>query len=272
MSAKWQYISSRANPLVVSVSKLGDKKHRREQGLFRFDGVKLFCEAVQRGAPIKYVLVRESSQDICATVEGLGVSEGLYILSDPAFERVTEENAPEGIVTVCEVLGNIRRLGASDAASVDHECALVLESLRDAGNLGTVVRTAGAFGVDVLYMTSDCADLYNPKTVRGAMGALFTQSIVIVDSAAELALELRRQGTHTYAAALHKDAELLGRADLPTGCAIFIGNEGHGLTEGTVDACDSCLLIPMQEGAESLNAAVAASVCMWELTSHRRRT
>lgn len=271
MAEKWQYVSSRSNPIVVNISKLKDKKYRREQGLFRLDGIKLFSEAVSRRAPVKYVFVRESARDrLCPAVEESGTNAALYVLADPAFERITEENAPEGIVTVCAELPNISELDAREAANRTGNTALVLESVRDAGNIGTVIRTADAFGIDTLIFSTDCADLYNPKTVRGAMGALFTQNIIVTPSISELVKELQNLGTYTCAAALHKDAVLLGSTDLPERTAIFVGNEGHGLSGETIDACDTCLLIPMSEGAESLNAAVAAAVCMWELGGRRK--
>ena len=139
-----------------------------------------------------------------------------------------------------------------------------LESIRDPGNLGTLIRSSVAFGVDVLVISSDCADLYNSKTLRAAMGTVFKQNIIIVDDMSTAANEMSRYSRKTYAAAWAKDAELLGRCELSTRDCIIVGNEGHGLSQKTIDACDDKILIPMTPNAESLNAAIAASVCMWE--------
>lgn len=272
MEKKWQYVSSRSNPTVVSVSKLKDKKYRRELGLFRFDGIKLFSEAVRRGAPIECVLTCETaSESVRRAVEESNISADLYTLSEPAFERITDERSPEGIVTVCGKLPNIAEMTESEAAQQMGNTALVLESVRDAGNIGTIMRTADALGVDTLILTADCADIYNSKTVRGAMGALFTQNIIIVDSAEKLACEMKKIGIFTCAAALHREARTLGSIEFPPRAAIFVGNEGHGLAETTVDACDIALLVPMREGAESLNAAVAAAICAWELCGRNNK-
>ena len=132
--------------------------------------------------------------------------------------------------------------------------------------MGTVIRTAFAFGIDWLILSGDCADLYNPKVLRGAMGTLFSQRILRVDDLAACVEQMRASGRRVYAAALDQSAVQLGsfafgRAD----CAV-IGNEGHGLSPRMLQACCEKVYIPMAGNAESLNASVAASVLMWEMT------
>ena len=268
MSIQWQYISSKSNALVVRLAKLKDKKYRRAEHLFRFDGIKLFEEAVTCGAPIEYVLVSENACDKYKTaVEESGIDAKLVLLSDDVFEKLTDEISPEGIITVCAELDNITK--AFDLGALVNETkngtTLILESVRDVGNMGTIIRTAKAFAIDTLVVSSDCADLYNPKTVRGAMGALFTQKIVQVDDICHLIQSMRENDSRVFAAALQRDAKKLGSFELQLGDAILVGNEGHGLSSEAINACDECIYIPMQAGSESLNAAIAASVCMWEL-------
>lgn len=222
---------------------------------------------MQKGAPVRYVLLRESAVDrLKGDVErelyGLDAEVMLYIVGDDAFDRLTDEQAPEGIITVCAELDNICEGGASE---VTGDRVLMLESVRDTGNMGTIIRSAVAFGIDTLVVSSDCADLYNSKTVRAAMGALFKQRIVIVDSVPNTVNELRGCGRRVFAAALSGDAKTLGSFALERGDVILIGNEGHGLSEAAIDACDARLYIPMESDAESLNAGIAASICMWEL-------
>ncbi len=250
------------------MAKLKEKKYRRAEGLFRFDGIKLFSEAVEKGASIEYVFVMESASDaVKLAVKNSGLTSVTYLLSDEAFAKLTDEQAPEGVVTVCQNLKNVNMSSDTQALARDAQGAttLILESVRDTGNLGTVIRTAKAFSIDRLIISSDCADLYNPKTVRAAMGALFSQEIVEVDDVAALIANMRSEGSRVYAAALQSDAKALGSIELKMGDAIVIGNEGHGLSGAVIDACDECLYIPMEAGSESLNASVAASVCMWEL-------
>lgn len=266
--AEWQYISSKSNSLVVRIAKLRDKKYRKSEGLFRFDGIKLFSEAVQNNAPIRYVFVSESaSERFVAEVEGSNIDAMLYILSDDVFSKLTDEQAPEGIISVCENLSNVTKAEDLDslASNLKENSLLMLESIRDAGNMGTILRSAKAFGISALIISSDCADLYNPKTVRAAMGALFTQRIVVVDDIAGTIESFRKNGNRVFAAALEREAKKLGSFELRKGDIILIGNEGHGLSKETVNACDECVYIPMESGSESLNASIAASVCMWEL-------
>ena len=266
--AEWQYISSKSNALIVRMAKLKDKKYRKNEELFRFDGIKLFHEAVQNGAPVRYVFVSESAIDrFKAEVEKSNIDAMLYTVSDDAFAKLTDEQAPEGIITVCENLASITKCSDYGALASDlkGKSILMLESVRDAGNMGTILRSAKAFGIDALVVSFDCADLYNPKTIRAAMGALFTQRIVVVDSVVNTVMAFRKENTRVFAAALEREAKRLGSIELQRGDVILIGNEGHGLARETIDACDECLYIPMESGSESLNASIAASVCMWEL-------
>ena len=268
MSFEWQYISSKSNSLLVRISKLKDKKYRKAEGLFRLDGIKLFCEAAEAGAPIECVFVALSvSEKYCRRVEEYSLNAKCYTVADEVFSKLTDELSPEGIVTVCRELDNIKKPEsyAALAKKALGGTVLLLASVRDAGNMGTIIRSAKAFGIDNLIISSDCADLYNSKTVRGAMGALFTQSIAVVDDVASAITSLREGGFCVYGAALQRGARKLGSFELKKTDAIVIGNEGHGLSDAEIAACNECLYIPMEEGSESLNAGVAASVCMWEL-------
>ena len=194
-------------------------------------------------------------------------SSKVYSLSDEVFAKLTDEKSPEGVVTVCAYLENV--VSTNDyralADNVKGGTTLILESVRDAGNLGTIIRTAKAFSIDNLIISSDCADVYNPKTVRAAMGALFAQKIIEVNSIPEVIEAIKSNGSRVYAAALKSDAKKLGSFELELGDAIVIGNEGHGLSQETINSANECLFIPMEQGSESLNASIAASICMWEL-------
>ena len=274
MAFEWQYIASKSNPLVVRLGKLKDKKYRKEESLFRFDGIKLFCEAVQNNVELEYVIISEAdSEKNRQIVEGklasVGILPKLLVLSADAFDKLTEEKSPEGIICVAKYLDKLHKVGKIEMLSEGSEAEkmriLMLESIRDAGNLGTIIRCARAFAVDCLIISSDCADIYNSKTIRAAMGALFTQNIIVTDSIAEAVCDLRSMGCRVFAAALDKDAKELGSFELKEGDAILIGNEGHGLTREAIEACNESIFIPMEESSESLNAAIAASVCMWEL-------
>lgn len=268
-----EVITSRQNRIVVDTVKLGEKKARESAGLFRFDGVKLLEEALLKGVAIKRILLCRSKAD--AILQRIGAYEdklegaAVSVIEDSVFSKVSEESAPEGVICVAEFpRRHVRRAGAEELSGVAKDKSrrvLLLESVRDPGNMGSVMRSAAAFGVDTMAISRDCADVYNPKTVRGAMGALFKMNIFVFEDIKEAIECLRSNGRKVYAAALDKSAVRLDEVSFDKGDAVVIGNEGHGLTPETVSACDKSLYIPMEEGSESLNAAIAASVIMWNM-------
>ena len=268
-----EIITSRQNRIVVDAVKLCEKKTRESLRLFRFDGCKLFEEALEKDVEIVRVLLGESkSKELLAKVETKKDKLGeavVSVLSDDVFSKVSEENAPEGIICIAKYPPNHVRTASCEelectASDIKHRIVL-LESVRDPGNMGTIIRSAAAFGVDTLVISRDCADIYNPKTVRGAMGALFKMNILVFDDITQAINLLRKCGRKVYAAALDKTAVRLNEVAFEPSDTVIVGNEGHGLSEKTVSACTRSLYIPMEEGSESLNAAIAASLIMWNM-------
>ena len=276
MIVSQEKITSRHNRLVVETGKLGDRRERSARKQFRLDGVKLFAEAVEKGVTVDRVLIAESrAQRMLAVLEERGGCRALenasvHILADEVFAKVSEEQAPEGIVAVARfpefhATGERSRELLADAVAHSDKGILLLESVRDPGNVGTILRSAAAFGIGCVAVSADCADIYNAKTVRGAMGALFRMRIAAFGDITEAIDLLRAGGRRVFAAALDPGALRLGSSVLKRGDCVVIGNEGHGLSEQTVAACDRSLYIPMEEGSESLNAAIAASVILWSM-------
>lgn len=265
-----EVISSRQNPLVKFVCGLADKKNRRESGLFRFDGIKLLGEALSSDIEIKYVVCQSPMNDELRRVVDKAISEGriapdvVVEVSDSVFGKMSEERAPEGVITVAHSLSLLHK--AENGIPSKEEKILIAESLRDPGNLGTVMRSCYALGIDRLIITDDCADIYNPKTIRAAMGAVFkmrTQSVEVKMLPSFIG-ELVGDGRRVYATALAENSRSIGEIRLLQGDCFVIGNEGHGLSDSVIHACSDCVIIPMREDAESLNAAAAASICIWE--------
>ncbi len=276
-----QVITSRQNGTVKLAASLLDKKGRRESGLFRFDGVKLLGEAVAKRLGLEYIILREDAQSNIISAAEQAVAAGavdesrVLTVCVGVFDKLTTESAPEGVITVAKMPRKLHReLGEQELSGYNaggRRHILIAEALRDPGNLGTVIRSCAALGVELLVLSGDCADLYNPKTVRGAMGALFALPIHIAPSGAmpKLIGELREGGRNIYAAALRSEAVDISLLGFKSGDAFVIGNEGHGLSEPVIDACSGCAVIPMTEGSESLNAAVAAAICIWETVRSR---
>lgn len=142
--------------------------------------------------------------------------------------------------------------------------SICLCSVRDPGNLGSAIRSAVAFGVESIILSSDCADIYNPKTVRGAMGSLFRVKVIRVQSMTDYINAMRANGRKVYTAELSASAKPLNEVSLSPYDAVIIGNEGHGVPKEISDAADGGIYIPISAKTESLNASVAAAIFMWE--------
>ena len=183
-----EVITSRQNPTVKRICALLDKKARKKERLFRFDGIKLLGEAVKKGVRIELLAVSEAVSEgvwlqISSLIEcGAIAKEKIIYVSEQIFDKMSEENAPEGVITVARFIEERHKVISSvEQYSIGREERILLaESLRDPGNLGTVIRSSAALGIDRLIITDDCADLYNPKTVRAAMGGLFSLDIDVV--------------------------------------------------------------------------------------------
>lgn len=266
-----EVIFSRQNKLVKLVCSLERKKVREELGLFRFDGIKLCLEAINKGIEPEYIFVCESR--LGEIRERLGERE-VVVVSNEVFSKMSEEKSPEGIITVARKLDGLHKtVGIRDGGEFDvfakkSEKVFLLEAIRDPGNLGTIIRTAASLGIDRIVMTADCADIYNPKTIRAAMGALFMLRTDTLDEGQteEYIKALKGSGRRVIAAALRNDAVSVRELDVLSTDVFVIGNEGHGLSESTIDACERSVIIPMREGCESLNAAMAAGILMWEIS------
>ena len=247
-----EQISSRKNAYIRHVRQLAaDGAYRRQQGEYLCDGVKTLREALAFGARVTGVLWKDQPGEIELSAESrqFCAPADLFDYASPM------QNSPGPLFTVA-----IR--GCSKPGKLKN--AIILESVQDPGNVGTVIRTANAFGVSAVILTGDCADLYHPKTVRATMGAIFRQ-LVLEMELAFLPDFLKDQGLPLYAAALEPKAVDLREVSLRH-AAVAVGSEGRGLSPALIAASDKTVIIPMQPDSESLNAAVAASVLMWEAT------
>ena len=176
------------------------------------------------------------------------------LLTDTVFAYVSDTKTPQGILAIVQKAPHL----------------VVLDNLQDPGNLGTIFRTAEAAGVTGILLSKDCVDVYNPKVIRSTMGAVFRMPFLYVEDLPEKIKELQKKSIKTYAAHLRGE-NAYDEEDYTTGCAFLIGNEGNGLRDEVAD-CANCLIrIPMEGEAESLNAAVAAAVLMFEAGRQRRK-
>ena len=270
-----EVIRSRQNKNIVELCKLTDRKAREATKTFRFDGIKLLEEAIRNDVEICAVFLSSSAQErvLGGLRKRFGESyenriEKCLVVSDDIFDKISEEKSPEGVITIAKYIDKLQK-NATIYNSVHflqdkNESIVLLESVRDPSNVGAIIRSAAAIGIDRLILSADCADIYHPKAVRGSMGTLFNQRIDRVEDLAATVKVLRESGRRVFAAALDERAFSLGDFEILAGDAVVIGNEGHGLSQEVIDACGNSVIIPMSERAESFNAAVAASILMWE--------
>lgn len=274
MKTNFPIITSRANPFVIETAALAQRKHRDEAGLFILEGEKLVREAAEKGLPVVTLVVTESrAEEFYARLHR--VYEGtLYentawrVVSGACFSKISTEKSPQGVIAVVKHLDIFKRLAIiydEELRNLQNKRVILLYAMQDPGNLGAVIRSAVAFGAETLIVSTDCADLYNPKTVRAAMGSLFHLNILTVEDFASAVRALQSIGRRVLAAELRDGAVALDEANLRSDDCIIIGNEGHGIPEEISAMCDASVYLPISSGAESLNAASAASVFLWEL-------
>ncbi len=245
-------ITSRQNPLCTHLRKLSSSAaYRRQCGEFLCDSPKLLQEALLWGSELHTVVVT-------AGTEAPPLPKGVRLVEVPAdvMKSVSPMETPQGTLFICAI--HTEPLPEMLAG----RRYVVLDTLQDPGNVGTILRTADAFHADGMFLVNGCADLYNPKTLRATMGAVFRCPVWTV-GVEELSALLKRSGIPLYGAALREDTLDARQADYSR-CAIAIGSEGRGLTDAVLVVCDRTIKIPMSEHCESLNAAAAATVLLWE--------
>lgn len=266
-------ITSRNNNLVKWAASLCDKKGRASSRSFIAEGEKLSYEAMEAGLKITHVFIKESKRDkIIEKITNLLNSEiyeetQVITLSDSAFEKISTEKAPQGVISVIKYLDFFREIDIiyKEEFFLDaKERVIILSSVRDPSNLGSVIRSAVAFGVDHIILTADSADIYNPKTVRSAMGSLFRVKVSIVHDIYSFVTAMKNCGRRVFAAELSNNAVSLSDIGLKPCDAVIIGNEGHGISPELSALCTASVYIPISKKTESLNASVAAALFMWE--------
>lgn len=253
-------IESRSNPLVVSTGKLSARKYREENRQFFFEGAHLLEEYLRHGHRPRTVFVMDGAERKYGSLLDALSPECLCSVPESVFSKLTTEKAPQGILTVSDYLPNVKTVFVAEETPGR---VLLLQSVRDNGNVGTVLRTAAALGWSVV-LSCDCADVYASKTVRATMGALFACDVFVCEDPLSYVTSFCRAGRRSFAAALGRQSRLLGTFEVRGDDLFVVGNEGQGITQELIDACDGAVLIPMTDRAESLNASVASAVIMWE--------
>ncbi|MCL2068619.1 MAG: RNA methyltransferase [Oscillospiraceae bacterium] len=258
-----QLLSSRQNPRIAELEALLTHKKNRDTALFACEGARLCEDAVQAGLTPEAVYLTEKAALRYPETASLvtGASRAVYALDECLAGRISDTVNPQGVFCVFKKLDN-----APQAVKiVSGGKYFLLSGIQDPGNLGTIIRTAEAFGISGVFLDSDCPDLYAPKVQRASMGAVFRLPRESPADIRETIAVMRENGIPVYAAALTEDAIPLRGGLFRGGAAVLIGNEGAGLSRDLTGRCDAACVIPMTGGVQSLNAAMAATVFAWEM-------
>ncbi|HJA93266.1 MAG TPA: RNA methyltransferase [Candidatus Eisenbergiella merdipullorum] len=256
-------ITSLSNSRVKNVAILNRKaKERKNQGKYVVEGVKMFLEAPE--GEMEEVYVSESFH--VPSCEGKLSAVSFERVSDEVFAKMSDTDSPQGILCVMK-----RKIyEEADILTGEKPLIMVLEDIQDPGNLGTILRTGEGAGICGVLLSEGCADIYNPKTIRSTMGSIYRVPFAYVSSLAGAAERMKAAGIRIYAAHLKGTLEYT-EADYTGGTAFLIGNEGNGLRPETAALADCYIRIPMEGRVESLNAAMASGILMYEAARQRRQ-
>ena len=257
-------ITSSANGKVKQVMNLIKKaKARNESGLFVAEGLRIFKEIPRE--QIDSIFVSESflkEEERKHLIDGMKYE----VLTDEVFQVMSDTKTPQGILALVKQ----HAYTLEDLTRVPGPAFLmILENIQDPGNLGTIIRAGEGAGITGVLMNSTTADIYNPKVIRSTMGSVFRVPFAYTDDLAASILQLKNKGIKLYAAHLN-GRNNYEKEDYTVDTGFLIGNEANGLTEDTAGLADAYIKIPMMGSVESLNAAVAASVLMFETARQRR--
>ena len=246
-----ELITSAKNPKILAWKSLQEKKGRDAQDAFLVEGTKMVRESFSSGFDVLALLIREDYTLSFSVPEQTPV----WHLSSGAFSAVSETRTPQGIAAVLS-----RKLNPLSGKRF-----IALDAVQDPGNVGTIIRTADAAGFDGVILGKECADIFSPKVLRSTMGSIFRMGFSMPDDLASFLRDLRTRGFSILSSQLDGDL-FYERENVSDSFVLVIGNEGNGISEDVKREATHRLRLPMRGGAESLNAAVAAGIMMYELT------
>lgn len=252
-----EYILSKDNLLIKDIKKLKEKKYRMSSNMFLVEGFRFTREALNSNFEVVNIFISASGEakyESSSMEDKLQKNTKVYGVSDSLFKSVCDTDNPQGILAV------VRNTPVE--LKYDYGFYMLADKIQDPGNMGTIIRTAHAAGALGVIITKGTVDIYNDKTLRSTMGSIF-KIPVIYDENLSLVQKLKSDGFKLITSSLDTDNNFYN-IDLTQKVIISVGNEGNGICEDVYNMCDIKVKIPMPGGAESLNAAVAASIMMYE--------
>lgn len=250
------YIESKDNSLFKETKKLKEKRNRSKEGKYIIEGFRLVQEAFKANMEIEYLIISEGSEDKLNEYLNEYINEEkIYIMKKNLFNMLTSTETPQGAIAVVK--------NKELPKDIEGEFFLLCDKVQDPGNLGTIIRTAHAAGVDGIILTKGTVDIYNDKSIRSTMGSLFYVPIIQDDEELSFVRKLKGEGFSLVATSLQESKDFF-ESDLKGKIILSVGNEGNGISEEVFSLADKKVKIPMPGGAESLNVAIATSIILFE--------
>ncbi|MBR2822353.1 MAG: RNA methyltransferase [Clostridia bacterium] len=251
-------ITSLKNPRILAWKSLKEPRGRKAHRAFLAEGKRMAEEALRSGFPVRALLLREDclkdGMDALAAAN-LPEQPPVFLLPEHVFSAVCDTKTPQGVAAVLDL----------QPKPLSGNRFLALDGLQDPGNVGTILRTADAAGFDGAILSPDCADVFSPKVLRATMGSIFRVGLSFPESLPERLEALKREGFSVLSSQLDGEP-FYARQGVGEKVVLVIGNEGSGVSGPVRAVATHRLRLPMRGGAESLNAAIAAGIMMYELT------
>ena len=251
-------ITSKDNAVVKLVSLLqNSSKQRKTNGLFVLEGLRICSDAFDNNIKFEKLLVTKNAIEKHAIqIQNFAdASKNCYILKDELFKKISDTDTPQGIIAVAKIPKPQQTLSTTGKY-------IALENISDPSNLGAIARSAEALGISGIIISQGGCDPYSPKSLRSSMGTLLRLPLYITDNIIEF---IKRNSLRSFGCVVDKNAASILNVKFENGDVLLIGNEANGLTEASCKSVDRLITIPMSGKAESLNAAAAASIAMWEM-------
>jgi len=260
-------VTSSKNQIIKEVRALKNKSEREERGLYFIEGVRFVSEAVREQIDIRYFVLSESfstsseNSGLLSAISNLPAT--CYVVPDNLFDSISDTKTPQGVLAVLGLSRN-----KLEGAKLPEGLLVILDSIQDPGNMGTIIRTADAAGCAGVIVPEGCVDVFNPKVLRSTMGSLFHVPVYFAGSLNYALNTAREQGFLICASYLEGSVSIY-ETDLSGNAALIIGSEAHGISEESRRMADVLIRIPMQGRAESLNASIAAGIMIFEAMRQR---
>ena len=258
-------ITSRDNKLIKHIKALHQKKYREDEGQFFVEGIKMVDEAISQKADVVNVVV---SNDMLTQISGgieftdrlKKINVNTNWVPESIFRLISDTETPQGVLAV------IRKMHTTEdeVIYVENGTYVLLDGIQDPGNVGSIIRTADAAGINGVILSRGCVDIYNPKTLRSTMGSIFRVPIIAKADLCIIAKAMKKQGIRVLASSLESECFHYD-IDYEGGIALVIGSEANGVGLEMMEMADLTIKIPMRGGAESLNASVAAGILIYEV-------